>query len=491
MKKKLDLNLFIMAVTTVATVVVTILDIIACINDFIPVLSGVIVFLTMVVSTISYCLVYKRDKNSIAIRYIIAFFFNLVALELTFLVGHDIFFAVSYVILAMFLVFLDVKLMLFIATCSVSMNIASTIRNILNGYMQNGDKIGMDEVVFFMVQNATMICYAGIMVSVSILINKMNAIKVSEIEEVSDNNAKLLDNTLIIARKVKMNATQSSRNMDVLNELSENSFRIFSEIADSNNANTARVEKQSVMSSHITELIENVVDDTKEAKKTTEISINNLGKGRSMIANLKNQSSEIINYNKEVLAALEDFTTSAKNVKNITAGIVEISEETNLLSLNASIESARAGEYGKGFAVVADEIRRLADQTGEFTKNIEKIVETLEGNAIGTTNIITKVINRIENENTIIDSTVEQFEAMEADMKKLESNMANIVDSTTEVVSYNKGIMKHVEELSSYTEELAAYTEDAMQLSKENVNQANNTKRMIDELEIVVDEFAQ
>ena len=50
------------------------------------------------------------------------------------------------------------------------MNIVCTARNIVNGHMQNGDKIGMDEVVFFMVQNATLICYSIILVSVAIII---------------------------------------------------------------------------------------------------------------------------------------------------------------------------------------------------------------------------------------------------------------------------------------------------------------------------------
>jgi methyl-accepting chemotaxis protein len=176
-------------------------------------------------------------------------------------------------------------------------------------------------------------------------------------------------------------------------------------------------------------------------------------------------------------------------MKGITSGILEISEETNLLSLNASIESARAGEAGKGFAVVAEQIRRLADQTGSFVKDIEKIVEKLEKDAVGTSKIIGDVIESIERENETIDDTVEQFEVMEKDMKSLEINMYNIFNSTSEVINYNKGIMEHIEQLSLSTEELAAYTEDALQISKENLLKSNNTKAVMDELEIVVGEL--
>jgi methyl-accepting chemotaxis protein len=337
-----------------------------------------------------------------------------------------------------------------------------------------------------LVQNSTTICFVLVLVGVAYIIKKMNEIKVSEIEEVSDNNAKLLDNVLKAAEKVKENASKGTQYMDDLNKLSEDSFNIFTEIASGNEENTERVEKQSEMSTHITELIDKVVSNTEIAKSTTETSIKELGKSKKLMGELKEQSSQIINTNNDVLKSLEAFIQSAKKVRNITEGIAEISDETNLLSLNATIESARAGEAGKGFAVVAEHIRRLAVLTGEFTGDIEKIVNALESNAQGTQSVIEEVIKSIENENETIDTTVSQFETMENDMKNLEYNMGSIYESTSEVVTYNKGVMEHIEQLSASTEELAKFTKEAMDKSKENVIKTNNTKDVIDELEMVV-----
>lgn len=484
--KNINLNYFLIIILISSNIVVLLLDLIACIFHFIPVISGVIVACTVFVMWTCCLLEYRRDKNSPKVRYIYASFMFLGIMEITFLLGYDIFYSVSYVIPLLFVVFLDIKLIIFISTYVVLINIGSTIKNLVTGYMQTGDKIEVDEIVFMLVQNSTTICFVLVLVGVAYIIKKMNEIKVSEIEEVSDNNAKLLDNVLKAAEKVKENASKGTQYMDDLNKLSEDSFNIFTEIASGNEENTERVEKQSEMSTHITELIDKVVSNTEIAKSTTETSIKELGKSKKLMGELKEQSSQIINTNNDVLKSLEAFIQSAKKVRNITEGIAEISDETNLLSLNATIESARAGEAGKGFAVVAEHIRRLAVLTGEFTGDIEKIVNALESNAQGTQSVIEEVIKSIENENETIDTTVSQFETMENDMKNLEYNMGSIYESTSEVVTYNKGIMEHIEQLSASTEELAKFTKEAMDKSKENVIKTNNTKDVIDELEMVV-----
>ncbi|WP_176526350.1 methyl-accepting chemotaxis protein [Peribacillus frigoritolerans] len=64
-------------------------------------------------------------------------------------------------------------------------------------------------------------------------------------------------------------------------------------------------------------------------------------------------------------------------VFRVTNAISKISEQTNLLSSNASLEAARAGESGKGFAVVANEVRSLADDSKEATKNIQSIIQSI------------------------------------------------------------------------------------------------------------------
>lgn len=80
----------------------------------------------------------------------------------------------------------------------------------------------------------------------------------------------------------------------------------------------------------------------------------------------------------EVNRIIQDMNESTIKISSISEAIAEITEQTSLLSLNASIESARAGEAGKGFAVVAAEIGKLAEESKNSTEEIKSIIENIQ-----------------------------------------------------------------------------------------------------------------
>ena len=87
---------------------------------------------------------------------------------------------------------------------------------------------------------------------------------------------------------------------------------------------------------------------------------------------------QLVESTASVSAKLGMIREKADSINAVVTTITKVADQTNLLSINAAIEAEKAGEYGRGFAVVATEIRRLADQTGVATYDIEQMVKEIQ-----------------------------------------------------------------------------------------------------------------
>lgn len=157
---------------------------------------------------------------------------------------------------------------------------------------------------------------------------------------------------------------------------------------------------------------------------------------------------------------IETVNTTVDKVSNIVSVIEEISSETNLLSLNASIEAARAGDAGKGFAVVAQEIRVLSDNTNTELENIKQIISSLVEECRYCVQASGTIVEDNAKQKEEIKAVLDEFSALDEQIQKTAEKADKIEELVTAMIELNDDITKSSNSLTDVSAANAAATEE-------------------------------
>ena len=153
---------------------------------------------------------------------------------------------------------------------------------------------------------------------------------------------------------------------------------ISAQLLDAAQRQSKEIEETSASVLKMADSINEVSATAAESARVAQMSLDAAGKGQSAVQNSISGMNEIREQIQETAKRIKRLGESSQEISEIVELISDITEQTNILALNAAIQAASAGEAGRGFTVVAEEVQRLAERSGEATKQIGAIVKTIQ-----------------------------------------------------------------------------------------------------------------
>ena len=234
----------------------------------------------------------------------------------------------------------------------------------------------------------------------------------------------------------------------------------------------AAVEEMTATLSDVAKNAEGEKEYLQEAEKLT-------AKGTHQIEEMDKAMERILEKIVKLSEVLKSLDDQSRTIGEMATIIGEITDQTNLLALNAAIEAARAGEHGRGFAVVADEVRKLAEKTAQATKEIGTIIRGIQKETQGAVSAMDETRKEVSVGKEISqDSTKVLVEIREGAMKSVELG-EQVASSVTELTSTAEDITRNIHAFSQAIEQNASGVAQLAQTAKNLQEQAEEIQNTV------------
>lgn len=270
-----------------------------------------------------------------------------------------------------------------------------------------------------------------------------------------------------IVGKIRNSSDTMSSNSYELNDTSSQTLAANNEISK---AVEDVAEGSTGMAASISKINENLLEMSNETKdinasvdeiKNQTVAVQDSSKiMNDKIKSMQDSSQKMDEGISAISKRIETVNTTVDKVSNIVSVIEEISSETNLLSLNASIEAARAGDAGKGFAVVAQEIRVLSDNTNTELENIKQIISSLVEECRYCVQASGTIVEDNAKQKEEIKAVLDEFGSLDEQIQKTAEKADEIEELVTAMIELNDDITKSSNSLTDVSAANAAATEE-------------------------------
>lgn len=370
------------------------------------------------------------------------------------------------------------------------------------------------------------------LILLSILISIIVSRKISNpIVHVTNHLEKLADGDLRGENFVVNNQDEVGRLVQALNTMVGNLRQLIgkttettSQVAAASEELSASAEQTSRATEQIASTIQQVATGTENQVRSTgetSLTVNELSIGVQQIAtnsqSVANTATEALHKagegNESIQTAIKQMNSinvtvtglgqvitnlgkRSKEIGEIIQVITGISEQTNLLALNAAIEAARAGEQGKGFAVVADEVRKLAEQSSMSAQQISQLISAIQSETNKAVTSMEQATREVIAGIQVVELAGISFEHIQHSVNDVAGQIQEVSSAvqlmsagTEQMVDSVKLITEMTEMTSAGTQEVSAATEEQLASMEEITHSSASLSKMAEELQEVVGRF--
>ncbi|KNY28437.1 methyl-accepting chemotaxis protein [Pseudobacteroides cellulosolvens] len=324
-----------------------------------------------------------------------------------------------------------------------------------------------------------------------------------EISNLSNNFNNMITNIRMLVTKVNTSSNQVLSSAEKLSNMSYTYYTSSEQIAVSMDEIAKGATDQAANNYKSLEYVTELSDDIKKVgndmKTVTEIIYSTKHLSQNALETVKaltNISAQTSKVSEDIVQQIKSFYTDMKEIEKIVKFIGNISEQTNLLSLNAAIEAARAGDAGKGFAVVAEEVRKLADKTKESLtsinnsiQNIQLKAETTFSSANKTQEIVVEQLNAVNETDNSFKEIFRSMENISDFTREFEVSVNKILQSSVKTLETINNISTVSQETAATIEEITATTQQQIEGISEVSSQSKLLNDMAQELNKSISHF--
>jgi methyl-accepting chemotaxis protein len=294
---------------------------------------------------------------------------------------------------------------------------------------------------------------------------------------------KLIGEVQLVGSKVSTSASGVTYDAENLLTATKDISRTIDDIEKGIVQQADDTEKCLLQMEGLSDQISQVYTNTSEIEQIANNTKKIAGEGIVIIDELNEKAEATTHITHDVITKIQEFEVQSQNIGSFVAVINDIASQTNLLSLNASIEAARAGDAGRGFAVVADEIRSLADQSVHAVKQIQNIVKEIKVKTKDTVDTAKQAESIVESQSEALDKTVKVFDSINDHVNNLANNLNHIASGIQKIEEAKAGTMDAIQSISAVSEQTAAASEEVSATAVSQVDSVERLRTAASELE--------